>query len=129
MNSKQKKRAPLGADTAGSRYLDPDGHFPNHVPNPELPEAMDSIRAMTVIATIAMISTLKTVLSRRPKHRKISIRKPRCAPGGWRTTSGRTKSRKTCTYTWKRRVCATNRWITSCYTARPDSAKPRCPIS
>ena len=36
--------APLGADTAGSRYLDPDGHFPNHVPNPELPEAMDSIR-------------------------------------------------------------------------------------
>ena len=37
--------APLGADTAGSRYLDPDGHFPNHVPNPELPEAMDSIRA------------------------------------------------------------------------------------
>ena len=37
--------APLGADTTGSRYLDPDGHFPNHVPNPELPEAMDSIRA------------------------------------------------------------------------------------
>ena len=35
---------PLGADTAGSRYLDPDGRFPNHVPNPELPEAMDSIR-------------------------------------------------------------------------------------
>ena len=37
--------APLGADTAGSRYLDPDGRFPNHVPNPELPEAMESIRA------------------------------------------------------------------------------------
>ncbi len=37
--------APLGADTAGSRYLDPDGRFPNHVPNPELPAAMDSIRA------------------------------------------------------------------------------------
>ena len=37
--------APLGADTTGSRYLDPDGRFPNHVPNPELPEAMDSIRA------------------------------------------------------------------------------------
>ncbi len=36
--------APLGADTAGSRYLDPDGRFPNHVPNPELPAAMDSIR-------------------------------------------------------------------------------------
>jgi phosphomannomutase len=26
---------PLGADTSGSQYLEPDGHFPNHVPNPE----------------------------------------------------------------------------------------------
>lgn len=34
---------PLGADTAGSRYLDPDGMFPNHVPNPENEEAMQSI--------------------------------------------------------------------------------------
>lgn len=33
----------LGADTTGSRYLDPDGMFPNHVPNPESPEAMQSI--------------------------------------------------------------------------------------
>lgn len=33
----------LGADTTGSRYLDPDGMFPNHVPNPEAPEAMASI--------------------------------------------------------------------------------------
>ena len=35
---------PLGADTAGSVFLEPDGRFPNHVPNPELPAAMDSIR-------------------------------------------------------------------------------------
>jgi len=35
--------APLGADTSGSRYLEPDGMFPNHVPNPEYPEAMESI--------------------------------------------------------------------------------------
>lgn len=34
---------PLGADTTGSRYLDPDGMFPNHVPNPENEEAMQSI--------------------------------------------------------------------------------------
>ena len=34
----------LGADTEGSRYLDPDGMFPNHVPNPENKEAMKSIR-------------------------------------------------------------------------------------
>ncbi len=33
----------LGADTAGSRYLEPDGMFPNHVPNPEDKEAMKSI--------------------------------------------------------------------------------------
>ena len=34
---------PLGADTTGSRYLDPDGMFPNHIPNPENSEAMKSI--------------------------------------------------------------------------------------
>ena len=33
----------LGADTKGSRYLDPDGMFPNHVPNPENKQAMESI--------------------------------------------------------------------------------------
>jgi len=35
---------PLGADTTGSKYLDPDGRFPNHVPNPENKEAMASIK-------------------------------------------------------------------------------------
>jgi phosphomannomutase len=34
---------PLGADTAGSQFLEPDGTFPNHVPNPEDPEAMAAI--------------------------------------------------------------------------------------
>ncbi|MBO5891413.1 MAG: phosphomannomutase/phosphoglucomutase [Oscillospiraceae bacterium] len=34
---------PLGADTEGSRFLDPDGSFPNHIPNPEDKEAMESI--------------------------------------------------------------------------------------
>ncbi len=34
---------PLGADTTGSRFLDPDGNFPNHIPNPENAEAMESI--------------------------------------------------------------------------------------
>ena len=33
----------LGAVTEGSRYLEPDGHFPNHIPNPEDPAAMASI--------------------------------------------------------------------------------------
>ena len=34
---------PLGADISGSVYLDPDGMFPNHIPNPEDKEAMKSI--------------------------------------------------------------------------------------
>ena len=36
---------PLGANTDGSRYLDPDGSFPNHIPNPEDKDAMASITA------------------------------------------------------------------------------------
>lgn len=40
--------APLGADTTGSRYLEPDGMFPNHVPNPENAAAMASIREATL---------------------------------------------------------------------------------
>ena len=35
---------PLGADTTGSQFLEPDGYFPNHIPNPEDASAMDSIR-------------------------------------------------------------------------------------
>lgn len=34
---------PLGADITGSQFLDPDGTFPNHVPNPEDEVAMASI--------------------------------------------------------------------------------------
>jgi phosphomannomutase len=34
---------PLGADTTGSQFLEPDGNFPNHVPNPEDPTAMAAI--------------------------------------------------------------------------------------
>ncbi len=40
----QKVLAPLGADTSGSQFLDPDGMFPNHIPNPENKEAMASIQ-------------------------------------------------------------------------------------
>lgn len=34
----------LGADTEGSLYLEPDGSFPNHIPNPENQQAMDAIK-------------------------------------------------------------------------------------
>lgn len=35
--------APLGADISGSQFLEPDGMFPNHIPNPEDKTAMESI--------------------------------------------------------------------------------------
>lgn len=35
---------PLGADISGSVFLEPDGHFPNHIPNPEDKAAMESIK-------------------------------------------------------------------------------------
>lgn len=34
----------LGADVEGSQFTEPDGTFPNHIPNPENKEAMESIR-------------------------------------------------------------------------------------
>ncbi len=34
----------LGAWIEGSQFLEPDGYFPNHIPNPENPVAMASIR-------------------------------------------------------------------------------------
>lgn len=42
--------APLGADVSGSQFLDPDGRFPNHIPNPENEEAMRSVCEATVRA-------------------------------------------------------------------------------
>lgn len=39
----QKVLEPLGADTTGSQFLEPDGSFPNHIPNPENEEAMHAI--------------------------------------------------------------------------------------
>lgn len=34
----------LGADVSGSQFLEPDGYFPNHAPNPEDGEAVNSIK-------------------------------------------------------------------------------------
>ena len=39
---------PLGADTTGSQFLAPDGHFPNHVPNPEDKTAMQAIKKAVI---------------------------------------------------------------------------------
>lgn len=40
----EKVLKPLGANIDGSQFLEPDGRFPNHIPNPENKEAMESIR-------------------------------------------------------------------------------------
>lgn len=39
---------PLGADINGSQFLEPDGMFPNHIPNPENAVAMKAISDATV---------------------------------------------------------------------------------
>lgn len=44
----EKVLAPLGADITGSQFLEIDGMFPNHIPNPENKEAMESICKATV---------------------------------------------------------------------------------
>ncbi len=35
---------PLGADTSGSQFLEPNGMFPNHIPNPENKQAMEAVK-------------------------------------------------------------------------------------
>lgn len=52
--------APLGADVNGSAYLDPDGNFPNHIPNPEDETAMASAVAITKAASAHMGICLDT---------------------------------------------------------------------
>lgn len=44
----EKVLVPLGADVSGSQFLDPDGRFPNHIPNPEDKEAIDSLSRAVV---------------------------------------------------------------------------------
>jgi len=39
----EKVLQPLGADTKGSQFLEPDGLFPNHIPNPEDKSAIESL--------------------------------------------------------------------------------------
>ncbi|NCC86250.1 MAG: phosphomannomutase/phosphoglucomutase [Clostridia bacterium] len=39
---------PLGADISGSQFLEPDGLFPNHIPNPEDSYAMRCVSKATV---------------------------------------------------------------------------------
>ena len=44
----EKVLAPLGADVSGSQFSQPDGMFPNHVPNPENSGAMESAKKMVL---------------------------------------------------------------------------------
>lgn len=47
----------LGADTLGSVYLNPDGYFPNHIPNPENTKVMEefSKQVLNVKADLGII--------------------------------------------------------------------------
>jgi len=44
----KKVLAPLGADIKDSQFLDPDGYFLNHAPNPEDKDAMNSVAMQTL---------------------------------------------------------------------------------
>ena len=44
----EKVLRPLGACTDGSQFLEPDGSFPNHIPNPEDKDAMAAIQKAVV---------------------------------------------------------------------------------
>lgn len=46
----EKVLAPLGADSSGSVFLEPDGTFPNHIPNPENKAAMAACAEATLKA-------------------------------------------------------------------------------
>lgn len=44
----EKVLGQLGAKTKGSQFLEPDGHFPNHIPNPEDKKAMEALRSAVI---------------------------------------------------------------------------------
>ena len=46
----EKVLTPLGADSSGSVFLEPDGTFPNHIPNPENKAAMAACAEATLKA-------------------------------------------------------------------------------
>lgn len=45
----EKVLAELGSDISGSQFLDPDGNFPNHIPNPDNEEAMASLKKRSLL--------------------------------------------------------------------------------
>lgn len=53
----EKVLIPLGADVSGSQFLEPDGTFPNHIPNPEDKEAIKSL-SRAVIANKADLGVI-----------------------------------------------------------------------
>ena len=44
----EKVLKPLGADVSGSQFLEPDGMFPNHAPNPENNAAMEAVSSQVL---------------------------------------------------------------------------------
>jgi len=44
----------LGADTAGSQFLDPDGTFPNHSPNPEAGHSLGTFLSAGILIRLSL---------------------------------------------------------------------------
>lgn len=55
---------PLGANIEGSLFLEPDGNFPNHMPNPENAEVIKCISEATVNSGAALGITFDTDVDR-----------------------------------------------------------------
>jgi phosphomannomutase len=77
--------APLGADTSGSLFLEPDGAFPNHVPNPEDKKAMAALCEATLAANAAwrhLRPGRRPHVGRALRRRSDSARLADCPGGG-----------------------------------------------
>jgi hypothetical protein len=84
---------PLGADVEGSQFLEPDGTFPNHIPNPEdkgaMKSAIEAVKrsGMPPLCTRAGFGSILHPCAARSRH---WVRHPLLLPraavaGGWET--------------------------------------------
>ncbi|MCR4907647.1 MAG: phosphomannomutase/phosphoglucomutase [Lachnospiraceae bacterium] len=46
----EKILSPMGADIKGSLFLEPDGHFPGHIPDPGSKEAMEALKNAVLLS-------------------------------------------------------------------------------
>lgn len=81
----EKVLSPSERTQPGSRYLEPDGMFPNHIPNPENETAMNSVREATLGAKADLGVIFDTDVDRGgcvSSRRQRDKQKRSCCPGG-----------------------------------------------